>query len=122
MIRLPLACIRQDVNIAVIRLRNSFVALVLGLLIVGVQYGAQLHALEHVGKTLRHTDQSLSTAPASETCAICALFAGGANAVASEHEEKSFAITTAENPQLAPASIATAAPSWYSSRAPPQLL
>jgi hypothetical protein len=110
------------VKIAVIRLRNPFVALVLGLLVVGVQYGAQLHALEHVDKTFRHADQSLSTAPTNEACAICALFAGGTNAVASEHGEKSFVITPAGNSQLAPASIATAAPSWYSSRAPPQLL
>ena len=106
-----------------LRSRNPFVAFVLALLVVGVQYGGQLHALEHVSETLRHApDQSLSTAPAAETCAICALFAGGANAVASDIDDDAHSIATAANPQSAPPSIATSAPSWYSSRAPPSLL
>jgi hypothetical protein len=107
----------------VIRSRHPFVAFALALLIVGVQYGAQLHALEHLSEELKRTpDRSFTTPPDSELCAICALFAGGANAVASETDQARFAIATEANPHFAPASIATPAPSYYSSRAPPTFL
>ena len=106
-----------------IRSRHPFVAFALALLVVGVQYGAQLHALEHLGEELKRApDQSFSTLSDTEPCAICALFAGGANAVASEADGAAIPIGTEASPQVVPASIATPAPSYYSSRAPPALL
>jgi len=107
----------------VIRSRRPFVAFLLALLVVGVQYGAQLHALGHLSDALKHTqEQSLSTAVANEDCPICALFAGGANALASEDDRRALDVAVAAAPRSSPASIATPAPSYYSSRAPPTLL
>ena len=102
--------------------RRPLVALVLALLLVGMQYGAQLHALEHVGNALKHTPDHSFTTPGNELCVMCALFAGGASAL-SGTPDAGFATPDArENTLLPYASIAAAAPSYYSSRAPPSLL
>ena len=102
-----------------IRSRHPFVAFLLALLLVGVQSGGELHALEHVGEALRHApDQSLSL-PGDEVCAICALFAGGANALSDTADPGFVAPDARENTFSLPASRPAAAPSYYSSRAPP---
>ena len=102
--------------------RRPLVALVLALLLVGMQYGAQLHALEHVGNALQQTPDHSFTTPGNELCVMCALFAGGASAL-SGTPDAGFATPDArENTLLRYASIAAAAPSYYSSRAPPSLL
>jgi hypothetical protein len=105
-----------------IRPRHPFVALIFSLLLVAMQYGAQLHALEHVGDTLRQTPEHSLTAPRDEICALCALFASGANAISSD-QVAAHAVPDAGAVSLRPLlSVAAAAPSYYSSRAPPSLL
>jgi hypothetical protein len=95
--------------------------LVLSLLLVGMQLGSELHAIAHVGESLRHTSDYSLIAPVDETCAMCALFAGGANAAAGDNDAPTIAVSDETAPRLAPASIATRAPAYYSSRAPPPL-
>ena len=104
------------------RSRHPVVAFVLALLVVGVQYGGELHALEHVGEALRDAQGQFFGAPNDEVCAICALFAGGANALSDTAEVKFVAPDVRENTFSPPASRDTAAPSYYSSRAPPVFL
>ena len=104
------------------RSRHPVVAFVLALLVVGVQYGGELHALEHVGEALRDAQGQFFGAPNDEVCAICALFAGGANAAAGDPDLAALAPGVQTKPQFVPASIAAPAPSWYSSRAPPVFL
>ena len=104
------------------RSRHPVVAFVLALLVVGVQYGGELHALEHVGEALRDAQGQFCGAPNDEVCAICALFAGGANAAAGDADVATLAVGAETKPQFVPASIVAPAPSWYSSRAPPVFL
>ena len=102
--------------------RRLFRAVVLSLLLLGVQYGGQLHALEHLGEGLRHAhDQSFSV-PADEVCAICALFAGGANALNGDADAAFSTPVAREVTSLPHASLAAAAPRYYERRAPPSLL
>lgn len=94
----------------------------LSLLLVGVQHGALLHALEHDGEALRHAQGKSFSVPDDEVCAICALFAGGANAL-SDHAEPAAAVFFGEeDPPYAPTPIVAAAPNFYESRAPPVFL
>ena len=96
--------------------------LVLSLLLVGMQLASGLHALEHIREALNQTrDHSLS-APNDEVCAMCALFAGSASAVAGDIDRGCEVLATDEAPRSASAWIAAAAPSYYQSRAPPSLL
>ena len=104
-----------------IQARRLLHAVVLSLLLVGMQLGGELHALEHFGEALKQTlDHSLAT-PADEPCPICALFAGGANAAPSNADSAPLTVVAEAQPLSAPPSIATRAPSYYSSRAPPSL-
>ena len=102
--------------------RRPLVALVLALLLVGMQYGAQLHALEHVGNALKHTPDHSFTTPGNELCAMCALFAGGASALSGKPDAGFVAPDAREITLSLHASLAADTPSYYSSRAPPSLL
>lgn len=102
--------------------RHPLVGLVLALLLVGMQYGAQLHALEHVGNALKHTPDHSFTTPGNELCVMCALFAGGASALSSKPGAGFATPDARENIPPPYASLPAAAPSYYSSRAPPSLL
>ena len=102
--------------------RRPLVALVLALLLVGMQYGAQLHALEHVGNALKHTPDHSFTTPGNELCVMCALFAGGASALSGKHDAGLATLDARENTPRQYASLPAATPSYYSSRAPPSLL
>jgi hypothetical protein len=104
-----------------IRLHRLLSTLVLSLLLAGMQLGGELHALSHFGEALKQTTDHSLAAPADEPCPICALFAGGANAAADDVDVGTLAAVVEANPSSAPASIATPAPSYYSSRAPPSL-
>lgn len=98
-------------------------AFALSLLLVGMQLGAQLHALEHDGERLsRPHDAGLVAPTADEVCPICAAFAGGAHASpAPEHHF--VAIPLAESRVATEfATFAGVAPVYYQSRAPPALL
>jgi len=107
----------------VIRPPRPLVALALSLLLLGMQLGAQLHALEHDGERLaRPHGVALVVPTADDVCAICASFAGGAHASpAPDHR-------LVANPLAASliatefATFAGTAPAYYQSRAPPSLL
>lgn len=101
------------------RLHHPLSAFILSLLLVGMQLGGGLHALEHFGEALKQTSDHSFAIPHDEVCPICALFAGGANAATGEIDSATSAVTAATNPLVAPTSITTPAPSYYSSRAPP---
>jgi hypothetical protein len=94
----------------------------LSLLLVGTQLASGLHALEHVRDALKQTQDHSLSVPGDEVCAMCALFAGGASAVAGEIDNAYELLATDEAPQFASASFAPPAPFYYRSRAPPSLL
>jgi hypothetical protein len=101
------------------RSRHPFAALVLALLLVGMQYGSQLHALEHIEEALKNAPHQSFGLPEDELCALCALFAGGANALTAEIDPDPPAFVSEEHRGYAPSSAARIAPRFYDSRAPP---
>ena len=102
----------------VARSRRPFFALILSLLLLGMQVEAQLHALSHVHKALSH---SLVT-PSDAACAECTLLAGSANAIAGDIGEAAVTLAAQEHALSAPASVTPAFSSYYQTRAPPTLL
>jgi hypothetical protein len=107
----------------VFRARRPFLTLILSLVLVGMQLGAQLHALEHDGERLaRPHDKALLVPGASEVCAVCASFAGGSHAI--PVSVVTFNVPPPRNtrPSSAFASIAGTPPAYYQTRAPPSLL
>lgn len=104
------------------RTRRALALLALAILLVGMQCGAQWHALQHVGEALKHTPAHSFTVPDDEVCALCALFAGGAHAVADEVDLYTPPATQAAHGTYAPSLNARAAPHFYNSRAPPAAL
>ena len=122
--RIDRASIAAESHLASVmnRLHRLSSALLLSLLLVGMQLGANVHAIEHFGDALRQTaDQSLG-AQHLEQCAICALFAGGSNAAAGAADVPAPAPPSASRLVFAPLSFAAPAPSYYSTRAPPSLV
>lgn len=104
------------------RSRHRYFGFGLALLFVGVQYGAQLHALGHIGEQLKHTPDHSLTVPGDEVCAMCALFAGGCSALAGATNPAFVAPDKLAIGSLPPMALAAAAPAYYFSRAPPSLL
>ena len=60
--------------------------LALSLLLVWTQLASGLHALEHIREALKQTPDHSLNVPGDEVCAMCALFAGGASALAGDIE------------------------------------
>ncbi len=106
-----------------IRALRPLVAIALSLLLLGMQLGAQLHALEHDGGRLaRPHGAALIIPTADDVCATCASFAGGAHASPAP-EQQFVANPFAESFVAAEfATFAGTAPAYYQSRAPPTLL
>ena len=104
------------------RLRRPFTALALAILLVGMQYGAQLHALEHIGEALRQTTDHSLTTQHDEVCPICALFASGANALSDSGQQSTAGSFDQIEPTCAPEFPARPPLHFYYSRAPPALL
>jgi len=104
------------------RSRRPFLAFAVSLLLVGMQYGAQLHALEHVKEALERGPHQSFSIPEDEVCAMCALFAGGASAICDDIDLAKPAVATDEQPSYAPTFAARAAPRFYDGRAPPVFL
>jgi TRAP-type C4-dicarboxylate transport system permease large subunit len=103
--------------------RRPIVAVLLALLLVLMQQGAQLHALTHDADRLQRSNEMGLQAPCSEVaCALCALFAGGADAAAAEVAALPEPAVDHFQPPRAIAFVATAPPSPYQSRAPPSTL
>ena len=105
-----------------IRRHRVLLAVVLSLLLVGMQLQSRVHALEHVGEMLRHDADRSLILPVPDACATCALFAGGANAIACDSVDIAPEVARTEVPSCAFASFAPDAPSYYLSRAPPSPL
>jgi len=104
------------------RLHRLSFPLLLSLLLVGMQLASSVHAIEHFGEALKQTPDHSLGAQHLEQCPICALFAGGANAAAGDAEVPTPVAVSQGGPVFAPVSVATRAPSYYSSRAPPSFL
>ena len=105
------------------RSRRSLFALILSLLLVGMQLGAQLHALEHDGERLARPHGAAVLVPgAADICAVCASFAGGSHAIPTSVHTIGVPPSRAARPTGAFASIAGTPPAYYQTRAPPALL
>ena len=97
--------------------------LAFALLLLGMQREAQVHALQHLGGILHPAQQQSIQAPATDVaCLECSLLASGSSVVASELPVLSLAAATTSRIVSAIGSRSLAAPSYYSSRAPPPLL
>jgi hypothetical protein len=104
-----------------IRPRHPLFALLFSLALVAMQYGAQLHALEHIGEALRQpTNHSIGKID-DEQCPLCALFAGGANAVHHEAPTVSIVSFNEDSPRQAREPDAQQSTHFYWSQAPPAL-
>lgn len=103
------------------RRRHAVAVLLLGLLLVGMQTGAQLHAIGHFGEWMqRPHDLGMQLPDDDDGCAICALFAGGANAAHAHAAAETAAGADFQTPrEPRTTSAALASPSPYRSRAPP---
>ena len=105
------------------RRRRPILALLLALLLVLMQQGAQLHAIGHDRDRLSRADDTGLQAPVVDaSCAMCALFAGGATAVVSDVVSHAVPVVDASVLRYATSSLAVASPSPYQSRAPPPTL
>src|SRR5438105_7217075 len=118
------ANIVTDLNfhLPVLRILRPLFAFFLSLLLVITALEAQVHALEHVRDMLAHTPDHSLVSPSDEACAVCALFAGGANGLAGTADVIAVTFATHERLQSAPVSVTPAFSSYYQSRAPPSLL
>ena len=114
---------RLHLEFTVARSRRPLFALILSLLLVGMQVGAQLHALEHDGERLARPHSAGVLVPgADDVCAVCASFAGGSHAIPTSIHTIGVPPPRAARPTGGFASIAGAPPAYYQTRAPPTLL
>ena len=102
---------------------RPFVALLFALLLLGMQQQLQVHVLQHLGSFLhaRH-DTGLQAPIADAPCLECALLAGGTSAAANSHAIIIADAAVSDRHRVTVAFRHLAAPSYYSSRAPPSLL
>jgi hypothetical protein len=98
---------------------RAALAVLLALLLVGMQQEALRHALSHFTPAPAHAQ--LTAAPSDAPCAACALLAGGAAAI--NAPSTALAASAAAYVPDSPAEVAPALPppSFYRSRAPPSL-
>jgi hypothetical protein len=102
---------------------RQLVALLFALLLLGMQQQLQVHALQHLGSLLqgRH-DTGLQAPIADAPCLECSLLASGASGLANGSAAAPAHVVIGDRYHLAIAFRHLAAPSYYSSRAPPSLL
>ena len=104
-------------------MRRVFLFAFLSLLLLSMQQEGAVHALSHLGPQLaRAHDTGLASPQADGACAECALLAGGANALPGHAGAIAAVVAATKRAPLAFRSRATAAPVYFSSRAPPFLL
>jgi hypothetical protein len=102
---------------------TAVLTFVLSLLMLGMQLEGQRHALQHLGDRLhRPHEQALKLPPGEIVCAECALLAGTSNAVAGSDASMLPAVAANRRFDARFQSQSAAAPTYYSSRAPPVLL
>ena len=99
------------------------VTVVFALLLLGMQREVQVHALQHLGSVLHPAHEQGVQQPSTDvSCLECSLLAGGAPAIATAIAGlPATAIGTSRVVSVI-TSRSLAAPSYYSSRAPPPLL
>ncbi len=95
-------------------------AVLLALLLLGLQQEALVHPIAHLGAPSKETS-ALGT-HASEPCLECALLAGGFNAAVADVALVAAAPPTASLVFHSYRSRDADAPAWFESRAPPTLL
>jgi hypothetical protein len=98
---------------------RTALAVLLALLLAGMQQEALRHAISHFN--LAPVETQLSTAPSDAPCATCALFAGGSAALVSSAPFAAAALIGGVYHWPAEVVPAVASPSFYRSRAPPAL-
>jgi hypothetical protein len=114
--------VRVKTTLATARHR-ILLTVVFALLLFGMQREVQVHALQHLGGLLHPAHEQGIQAPAADiTCLECSLLAGGSSAVAAEFPALPPTAVGALRAVSRVASRSLAAPSYYSSRAPPPLL
>jgi hypothetical protein len=94
-------------------------AIALSLLLVGMQHGARVHALEHDAKRLGHVHAALFVPTADEGCSTCASFAGSSHATAAGDYLLLSERGCSARVRSTRLAIAGSAPAYYQSRAPP---
>ena len=103
--------------------RSRVLTWLFAVLLLGMQQGAQLHAISHLGGVLdRPQEQGLQVPAADTSCLVCTLSAGGSNAIATDGPSVPSAATATAITWATVASPSLSAPAYYSSRAPPKLL
>ena len=103
--------------------RSRLLTWVFAILLLGMQHGVQLHAISHLGGVLDRPQEQGLQLPANDTsCLICALSAGGSNAISADGADVPTAAAATAVAWATVSSSALSAPAYYSSRAPPTLL
>ena len=104
-------------------MHSRFVTLLFAFLLLGMQHGAYVHALAHFGDQAKRPHEQVAQLPTDDTtCAVCALFAGGASALASDGATLDASPDSFVAPIAAERSAAQSPPAFYLSRAPPPSL
>jgi hypothetical protein len=104
-------------------MRARFLTWLFALLLLGMQQGAQVHAIAHLGDALqRPHEQGLQLPTGEVPCIVCSLLAGGSAAIpagsaASDEPRPEF-----KAPQHATFARTVAPAHYYLSRAPPTFL
>jgi hypothetical protein len=106
----------------VIRPYRAVLAVLLALLLVGMQVEGLRHALKHDAAALTAPDQQSLQLPNGDPCVECRLIAGGLNAIAGSLHALPAVSMVPLLVTLLPRSTPQSAPSYYQSRAPPSLL
>jgi hypothetical protein len=104
-------------------MHSRFITFLFAFLLLGMQHEAHVHALTHFGDQAQQPHEQTAQLPTDDTtCAVCALFAGGASALASDGATLDASRDSFVAPIDAERSAAQSPPAFYLSRAPPPLL
>jgi hypothetical protein len=104
-------------------MQRTVLTVLFSLLLFGMQLEGQRHEVQHLGDQLHQShEQGLQKSASNSPCIECALLASGSHAVAGSVASPALAIVDSGGVGIRFASLAVAAPAYYSSRAPPTLL
>ncbi len=102
---------------------RAILVAIFALLFFSMQREAQVHALVHAGGVLHPAREQAMQAPAVDgSCLECSLLAGGPSALVGDLPSSPSPMVASPRAVTSMASRSLAAPSFYSSRAPPPLL
>ncbi len=105
-------------------MHSRLLTLVFALLLLGMQQGAQQHAIAHLGDTSSsaRTTTGLQLPTDESACTVCALFASGSAAISVDGAQHHAPAAWHQAPRRAKPAPAVAILTGYLSRAPPSLL